>query len=73
LETRDGKTHTGILGRETADAVVLITAERAEIRIPRDAIETLVPSRVSIMPQGLEAQLSRQELGDLLAFLQSLR
>jgi putative membrane-bound dehydrogenase-like protein len=73
VETSDGKTHTGVLGRETADAVYLITTERAEVRVPREAIEALVPSRVSIMPQGLDAQLSRQELGDLLAYMQSLR
>jgi hypothetical protein len=32
-----------------------------------------VPGRVSIMPQGLDAQLSRREIQDLLAYLQSLR
>jgi putative heme-binding domain-containing protein len=73
VETRDGRTHTGVLGRETTDAIYLVTTERAEILIPRGTIETLVPSRVSIMPQGLDVQLSRQELADLMAFIQSLR
>jgi putative membrane-bound dehydrogenase-like protein len=73
VTTQDGRFHTGLLARETADAIVLITAERAEIRLPRSAVETIEQGRVSIMPQGLDAQLTRQELADVLAFLQSLK
>jgi putative membrane-bound dehydrogenase-like protein len=73
VETKAGKTHTGILARESTDAIYLLTTERVEIRINRDEIETFAPGRVSIMPQGLDAQLSRRELQDLLAYLQSLR
>jgi putative membrane-bound dehydrogenase-like protein len=73
VETRAGKVHTGIINRETADAVVLVNADRHEIRVPRAEIESLAPARVSIMPQGLDAQLSREELRHLMAFLQSLR
>jgi putative membrane-bound dehydrogenase-like protein len=73
VETKAGKTHNGILARESIDAVYLLTTERIEIRIDRDEIESFVPGRVSIMPQGLDTQLSRRELQDLLAYLQSLR
>ena len=73
VETKTGKTHTGILARESLDAIYLLTTERVEIRIAREEIETFTPGRVSIMPQGLDAQLSRRELRDLLAYLQSLR
>jgi putative heme-binding domain-containing protein len=73
VETKVGKTHSGILARESTDAVHLLTTERVEVRIPRQEIEAFVPSRVSIMPQGLETQLSRRELQDLLAYLQGLR
>jgi putative membrane-bound dehydrogenase-like protein len=73
LATKDGQTVSGILGRDTADAVILVNADRTEIRVPRSAIEELQPSQVSIMPQGLETQLSRQELSDLVAFLSGLK
>jgi putative membrane-bound dehydrogenase-like protein len=73
VETQEGKSYTGIIARETADAVYLRTAERAEIRIPRSSVESLHRGRVSIMPQGLDAQLSRRELADLIAFLRSLK
>jgi putative heme-binding domain-containing protein len=73
VTTREGTVHTGTLARETADAVTLHSADRSEVRIARANIDTIEPGRVSIMPQGLDAQISRQELRDLLAFLQSLR
>jgi putative membrane-bound dehydrogenase-like protein len=73
VETKRGTVHTGILKRETAEAIYLVNADRAEVRVPRSEIEALEPGKVSIMPQGLDALLSRQELADLIAFLQSLR
>jgi len=73
VETKAGKTHTGILARESTDAIYLLTTERVEIRIGRDEMETFLPGRVSIMPQGLETGLTPRELQDLLAYLQSLR
>ena len=73
VATADGKVHTGILHRETADAIHLVAADRSEVRIPRKAIESFEPGRVSIMPQGLDAQLTRQELADLIAYMLSLK
>lgn len=73
VETKSGKTHSGILARESTDAIYLQTTERVEIRVGREEIESFAPGRVSIMPQGLETTLSRRELQDLLAYLQSLR
>jgi putative membrane-bound dehydrogenase-like protein len=71
--TRSGQSLVGILKRQSADAIYLVTADRAEVRIPRSEVEALEAGKVSIMPQGLDVQLSRQELSDLMAFLQSLR
>jgi len=68
-----GLVHSGIIVRETSDAVYLRTNQLAEIRIPRNEIEELVRSDVSIMPQGLDKSLSAQELSDLLEFLYQRR
>jgi putative heme-binding domain-containing protein len=74
VTAKSGKVYSpGILKRQTAEAIYLVTTDRAEIRIPRSDIEAIEPGKVSIMPQGLDAQLSRPELADLMAFLQSLR
>lgn len=69
----NGETHSGVLGRETADAVFLRNAQRNEVRIARKEIESIAPSDVSIMPQGLDRTLTIDEFRDLLAYLASLR
>jgi putative heme-binding domain-containing protein len=73
--TKAGITHSGIIVRTTSDAVYLTTGERITIRIPSSEIEDdgVIPSNVSIMPQGLDRILQPGELQDLLAYLESLR
>lgn len=69
VTTRSGKALTGLIVQEAADAVTLRTTELAEIRILRADIEEMIPSATSLMPDGLEKTLTRQELCDLLEFL----
>ncbi|MBI3837659.1 MAG: HEAT repeat domain-containing protein [Planctomycetia bacterium] len=73
VATDDGQVISGIIARETADAIYLFNNSRIEVRVLRSSIESLGQSNVSIMPEGMDAQLGRQELADLIAFLQSLR
>jgi len=74
VSTNSGRAYpAGIIRGETADAITLVTGDRTEVRIPRADIESIVPAKVSIMPQGLDAQLSRQELSDVVTYLLSLR
>jgi putative heme-binding domain-containing protein len=73
IVTDSGKVHTGIISRQTADAVHLRTADLAEIRIPRSAIEEMKESNTSIMPKGLDTTLTADELRNLLAYLQQLK
>ena len=65
--------YTGVVLRETSDALRLVAAGRSELSIPRHKIEAIEPGRVSVMPQGLDANLSQAELADLIAFLRSLQ
>jgi putative heme-binding domain-containing protein len=67
-----GKQISGIVRSETHNALQLLTADRSETVVPRDEIDEIVPSRLSIMPQGLDRNLTDEELRDLLAFLASL-
>jgi putative heme-binding domain-containing protein len=69
--TTDGDVQSGIVRRNDADEVVLVTGPQQEVRIPRARVKEIRPSAVSVMPEGLEQQLSRQELADLLAFLKA--
>jgi putative heme-binding domain-containing protein len=73
IRTKDGGVLDGLISRETADAVYLFTADRNEKRVPRASIDLMQMGKTSIMPQGLDAQITRDDLRDLLAFLKSLK
>ena len=51
----------------------LRTSQLAEIRISRQDVEEIVPSSISIMPQGLEKTMTDQEFADLLEYLYQRR
>ena len=73
VTTQSGATHSGVLRSDLMDVVVLVTGAGSEIRILRREIVDMQPGTVSVMPPGLAAQLSQQELTDLLAFLKATR
>lgn len=71
--TADGRILSGLITRESADSVIIQQQTGEPVSIARDDIEEMVPSTVSIMPNGLEKALSESELADIIAWLQSLR
>jgi putative heme-binding domain-containing protein len=73
VTTASGAIHGGVLRSDLSDTVVLVNGAGEEIRILRREIVDMQPGAVSIMPPGLDTQLSRQELTDLLAFLKATR
>ncbi|HEU0011197.1 MAG TPA: hypothetical protein VFT34_15370, partial [Verrucomicrobiae bacterium] len=64
---------SGVLRRDAPDEVVLGTGPGVEARIARADITEMRPGAVSVMPAGLDEQLTRQELADLLAFLKATK
>ena len=73
VTTTAGLEVTGILSRETPEAIYLKTTQREEVRVPRQDIDELAPSKLSIMPTGLDKVLTVAELRDVVAYLQSLK
>jgi putative heme-binding domain-containing protein len=71
--TRAGKTYNGLVKSESADEIVLTTGPKEEARIAREEIEEMRPGNVSVMPSGLDQQLSPQDLADLVAFLKAAK
>lgn len=71
IVTKSGKSFNGLIRRETADEITLATGAKEEVRISRDDIEEVRPGTVSIMPAGLDTQLTKEQIADLLAFLKS--
>ncbi|HUS36631.1 MAG TPA: PVC-type heme-binding CxxCH protein [Verrucomicrobiae bacterium] len=73
VKTKDGEPHTGILRGDNEQGVLLVTGANMEERIARGEIADMQPGTVSIMPAGLDTQLKKQELADLLAFLKATK
>jgi putative heme-binding domain-containing protein len=63
----------GMRARQLDDAFVLRDASGAETRLRSDQIKRVESSEVSIMPDGLLSGLTREEIRDLLAYLQKLK
>jgi putative heme-binding domain-containing protein len=70
---RNGESVSGRLLRDTAIEVVLETdaLSGARERFPRAEVERLAPAVLSSMPSGLVDVLSREDILDLLAYLES--
>jgi putative heme-binding domain-containing protein len=69
IVTDEGRTINGTIRDETPQDYILTVAADQEVRVPRAQVEVLQPGTVSIMPAGLDNQLTTQELADLVAFL----
>ena len=69
MNTLDGKVVTGIVVADTPAVVTLRRADGAEEVVPREDIDTLKSTGLSLMPEGLEKNASPQEVADLLAYL----
>jgi putative heme-binding domain-containing protein len=69
LITQQGQVLSGVLVSETATSVTLRRAEGAQDFVLRSQIEQLRSTGKSLMPEGMEEQLSEQDVADLLDFL----
>lgn len=69
--TRGGDDYTGIIRNDAPDEIVLAIGPQLEQRIPRADVTEVRPAAVSLMPAGLDAVLTKQELADLVAFLKN--
>ena len=67
---RGGRIYDGLLAGESATAVTL-RGERGNVTILRARIAEMRASAVSLMPEGLENDLSRQDLADVIAYLRA--
>lgn len=67
--TKDERIFTGVLVRDTADGIVLRSAE-GDVEVPRDELDSLKSNGRSPMPAGFES-LGATALRDLFAYLGS--
>jgi putative heme-binding domain-containing protein len=68
IEMKDGRTISGMIGEETPAALAVQT-QTERLVLARADIESMTPTRVSLMPEGLLDRLSEQEVRDLFGYL----
>ena len=71
--TKSDEEYSGVLRKDAAEEIVLATGPNTEVRVARADITEMRPGKVSVMPGGLDEQLTKQELSDLVAFLKNTK
>lgn len=66
---KTGEQLFGLLADETAAGLTFKTLDAKTRTVRRDEVETLQSMKVSLMPEGLEAAITVEEMADLIAFL----
>jgi len=71
VQTTDGRVLTGLIVEQSAGSITLAGAKNERTVIPRNRIDELRESPVSLMPEDLLKTLKPQEVRDLFAYLQA--
>jgi putative membrane-bound dehydrogenase-like protein len=69
IETKDGRTLSGLIMSETAGNVVLKRVDGGQESLLRSDIQAISSTGTSLMPEGLEAAISPAQMADLIEFL----
>ena len=72
IATETGQQFTGLLASETSAAVTLSLADGKRQAILRSEIEEIIATGTSLMPEGLEQDISPQDMADLVAHVRSV-
>ena len=70
ITTKDGALHDGIIANETPGTITLRSGSEQDETLLRKNIVEMRASSISLMPEDLEKSLSRQDIADLLTYLQ---
>jgi putative heme-binding domain-containing protein len=65
----EGESITGLVLAESPASVTLRRPNLPDDTIPRSRIKTIQPGKLSLMPDGLDAGMTLQDMADLLQFL----
>ncbi len=73
VQTQDGEEFDGLLVSETPEAIAIRQQSGVVVEIPRDRILSRHRHSLSLMPSGLAAALTKEELVDLVEYLATLK
>lgn len=69
IERQSGPALQGAISSETSQSVTLRDMAGQETTVPRSDIKNMVAVEGSVMPTGLEQQISKDQMNDLIAFI----
>ncbi len=70
MRTRDGRILDGLIVSESPGTITLRSSHADNETVLRRNVVEIRTSSVSLMPDGLEQGMNRQDLADVFAFLQ---
>jgi putative membrane-bound dehydrogenase-like protein len=73
IETTDGGTFAGIIESENASSLILKSAGGSVQTILKSNLKLMAPMSVSIMPEGLETSINKDDMANLLEYLKTLK
>jgi putative membrane-bound dehydrogenase-like protein len=73
LATTKGRTVSGLIKEENANSITIAKTDGTTDTILRIDIDELISSKLSFMPEGLEKEIDKQAMADLLAYLNSTK
>ena len=72
-QTADGTLVDGLMEESSQENIVLRLQNGNRVSVPRDEIQDLKATGVSLMPVGFETQLSPEAMNDLIAYIKNWR
>jgi putative heme-binding domain-containing protein len=73
IETTDGGAFAGIIENETDNNIRLKGPGGVTQTILKSNVKSMSPMPVSLMPEGLEASINKEDMADLLEYIKTLR
>lgn len=71
VTTTDGRVLHGVIVERSPAAITLVDAKTDRTTLSQDKVESLEPSPVSLMPEGIVDPLDDQQIRDLFSYLQA--
>jgi putative heme-binding domain-containing protein len=71
IETKDDRSLAGIVSAESATSLTLVQPGGIQEKILRTDITEIRATGLSLMPEGFEQAMSKQDLADLIAYLRT--
>ena len=73
VQLKEGTIHDGIVVEESSEHLILKNQHSARLVLNQTQIEAIKSSGVSLMPEGIEAQLDQQAMADLIGYIKNWR